>query len=466
MEQKAALLKTDTLFSDARIYLLGGTVLTFLGVLALLAETSLLLPVVAVAGGVALLLLFRAPLFLLGTLVVIRMSLDYSSQFIAFEFFERTFSLSQLLGLGIAGLGALALLLYRREIMAFPLVLPYGLVLLWGATTLLYTLSPAASLQELLRIFDLFTIAFLAFVAVRRYRDYRFLLMAIFVSSVPPIFFGLSQIATGTGLVDENVSAIRIFGTFSHPNVFSLYLFAIAAIAGIYFLVYARKDNARLFTGLFLLLVLGTLFLTYARIAWIALFLFAFFVTVWHFRFLLVPLLLLPVVLITFVPAVQERVNESLHPSADSSVVWRQNLWHDMLLNAKIEQQTLFGSGLDTFRFIADALRGERFGSTDSHNDFVKFYIDGGRIGLGIYGLFLLLFLYPAWQIRRVTPSHSLKYAATLLLFLLLTLMVASLSDNVFKNTPVQWLIAIVYGGLLALYRASLPRDYLTSARF
>lgn len=431
-----------------------------LALLARLAGASLLIPVVAILGIGAVYLLFKNPLLLLGSLIVVRMSLDYSSQFITLSLFERTFSLSQLLGIGIAGLGVLFIFFNSRALGRFPLLLPYGLVILWGLGTVAYSIAPGASLQEALRMFDLLVIGFLAYASVERYRDYRFLLMAIFASSLLPILFGIYQFVFGIGLTDENVSAIRIFGTFSHPNVFSLYLFTVAAVASIYFLVYARQDRARLFTGLYLGLVLVTLLLTYARIAWISLFIFMFLVALWRYRFLLLPLVLLPVVLATFVPAVNERVVETLHPTPDSSIVWRQNLWHDMILKTNLEDRNWLGSGMDTFRISAEQLRGERFGSNESHNDFVKFYVDGGVVGLVVLMLYLIAFTFPAAKVRRLTPSHSLKNMATLLLLLVLTLVIASLSDNTFKNTPVQWILAVAMGGFLALYHASIPKEF------
>lgn len=448
------------MFTDVRTYVIGLAVFFVLALLASFAGASLLLPIVAFLGAGSLYLLFKNPLFLLGALIVVRMSLDYSSQFVTLSLFERTLSLSQLLGAGIAVLGVLFILFHGRALGRFPLLLPYGLVILWGLGTLAYSIAPATSLQETLRVFDLFVVGFMAYAVVERYRDYRFLLMAIFVSSILPILFGIYQFVFGIGLTDENVSAIRIFGTFSHPNVFSLYLFVVAAVASIYFLVYARQDRARLLSGLYLGLVLVTLLLTYARIAWISLFVFALFVVLWRYRFLLFPLILLPLVLTAFVPAVNQRVMEALHPTPDSSIVWRQNLWHDMLLKTNLEDRNWLGSGMDTFRISAETLRGERLGSNESHNDFVKFYVDGGIVGLSVLILYLITFTFPVAKVRRLTPSHSLKNMATLLLLLVLTLVVASLSDNVFKNTPVQWILAIVMGGFLALYHASLPKDF------
>jgi O-antigen ligase len=449
-----------SLFTDVRTYVIGFAVFFVLALLASVIGASLLIPVAAFLGAGALYLLFKNPLLLLGSLIVVRMSLDYSSQFITLTLFERTVSLSQLLGAGIAALGILFILFHGRALGRFPLLLPYGLMLLWGLGTLAYSIAPGTSAQEAFRVFDLFIVGFMAYATVERYRDYRFLLMAIFVSSILPILFGIYQFVFGIGLTDENVSAIRIFGTFSHPNVFSLYLFVVAAVASIYFLVYARQDRARLLSGLYLGVVLVTLLLTYARIAWISLFVFALLIALWRYRFLLLPLVLLPLVLTAFVPAVNQRVMEALHPTPDSSIVWRQNLWHDMLLKTDLDNRNWLGSGMDTFRISAEALRGERFGSNESHNDFVKFYVDGGIVGLVVLVLYLISFAFPAAKVRRLTPSHSLKNMATLLLLLILTLVIASLSDNVFKNTPVQWILAIVMGGFLALYHTSLPKEF------
>ncbi|MFZ1626610.1 MAG: O-antigen ligase family protein, partial [Candidatus Moraniibacteriota bacterium] len=411
-----------TFWTDPRTYLVFGAVFFLLALGSSLLGISLLLPIIALFGIGAVITLFRNPLLLLSSLIVVRMSLDYSSQFITLSLFDRAFSLSQLLGLGIAVLGILFILFHGRALGRYPLLLPYFLIVTWGLGTLTYSIIPSMSAQEILRVFDLFVVGFMAYASVERYRDFRTLLMAIFVSSFLPILFGLTQYFLGIGLSDENVSAIRIFGTFSHPNVFSLYLFTVAAVASIYTIVYARQDRARILTSLYLGLVLFTLLLTYARIAWISLFVFAFLVALWRYRFLLIPLILLPLVLSAFVPAVNQRVVEALHPTPDSSIVWRQNLWHDMILKTNLEERTWLGSGIDTFRFSAEQLRGERFGSNESHNDFVKFYVDGGIIGLVVFLLYLIIFAFPVLSARRLTPSHSLKNMATLLALLILTL--------------------------------------------
>ncbi len=430
-----------------------------LTLLSTLIQVSLFFPLIILFGILSIVLLYRAPLYLLSFLFVVRMSLDYSSQYVTLSLFQHVFSFSQLLGLGIAALGVLLILRSFRSVFHFPLIFPFLLITGWGLLTLTYSISPAATSYELLRFFNLFIIGFLAFVTVERYRDFRTLLRAIFVSSILPILLGLYQFVNNIGLQDENVSIPRIFGTFSHPNVYSLFLFALIALAVIYFLIYAKKQEEKLVTISYLFLLMGTLLLTYARIAWIALFVFLFLLALWRFRFLILPLFLFPLVLIAFSASIQDRVGEAFHPTPDSSITWRQNLWHDMILKTDFENRKLLGSGMDTFRISSEDLRGLRFGSNDPHNDFVKFYVEGGLVGVLVLTLYIGSFLFFVLHIYRHTPSHTLRTLALLTGMLILTLLLASVSDNIFKNTPVQWLLWSLMGGLFALYRQSLQKS-------
>ena len=433
-------------------FLLITTTLLVLGISPLIA-------LVLCTGLISIVLLFHSPLLLLSLLFIVRMSLDYSSQYLSVSFFNVNLSLSQLVGLGIAFLGGIFLFLHGRPLLRFPLLFPFALVGLWGVFTLTYSINPTATLSELLRFFNLFIIGALAYVSVKRYRDFRTLLQAIFISSILPILFGLYQFAMGIGLQDENVSIPRIFGTFSHPNVYSLFLFALIALGTLYFLIYAKSTAGKLLLSSYLVLVTLTLILTYARIAWIALFVFLGLLAFSRLKILLIPLILFPFLLTMLSPSIQERVSEAFHPTPDSSITWRKNLWHDMSLKTKIEEREWLGSGMDTFRTSSEALRGLRFGSNDPHNDFVKFYVEGGRVGVAVLSLYILSFLWFVTRIYFKTPSHSLRHLAAITGFVFFALLLASLSDNVFKNTPVQWVLWTLMGGLLALYRESTKKS-------
>ncbi|QQS20481.1 MAG: O-antigen ligase family protein [Candidatus Moraniibacteriota bacterium] len=258
---------------------------------------------------------------------------------------------------------------------------------------------------------------------------------------------------------DNVVSAPRIYGTFVHPNVLALYLYSLAVVLVMNFFPTSEEEKKRTFHtfpvitllsfSLIIIPIISLTILTYTRVAWIALFLFALFVALWKFRFLLFPLLVTPLILILFVPSIQARFSETFERSVDSSIVWRQGIWHDVTTKLRMDQKEYFGTGPATFTLYAEKLRGTRFGSTDAHNDFVKFYVEGGWFGFSAFLLFLFLltidirslFLLPA-PLRDFAVLFSL-YAGILLL--------SSLSDNVHRYTPLQWIFFVLLGALLAL---------------
>jgi len=421
-------------------------------VASLLFHFSALLPLLLVGTVLGIILLFRAPILLLFGLIVVRMSLDYSSLYFGITLYSVTLSLSQLLGIGIAFFGIMALVLKRRLLPLFPLNFPFAVIFVWGLLTLFYSLYPKNSLQELLRIFDLFALGFLAYATMKTKDDFRHLLEAFFVSSILPILFGLYQFIFHIGLVDENVAALRIFGTFSHPNVYSLYLFSLIVFAFLYLVLFAGNGLRRLFTVIFIGILSTMLLLTFARVAWIALSLFVLIMALFRYRILLFPLFLFPIILFVFSPSFEERVYESFRSDPDSSLVWRQTLWHDVTRYSIQEERLLFGSGMDTFPKVSESVRGTNHGPNDPHNDFVKFFVEGGLVGLGAFVVYLLaLGTILVTQYRKSTPGSALRLSFAVMIVFFLTLQISALTDNIFKNTPVQWLFFTALGALLAL---------------
>lgn len=419
---------------------------------AFLFDFSPLLPLLLCGGILSLILLFREPLLLLFGLIIVRMSLDYSSQYWSVTLYNITLSLSQLLGVGIALLGLMILILKRRELGSFPLLLPFSLLFFWGGMTLFYSLYPKVTLQELLRVFDLFALSFLAYVTVKQTRDFKQLLQAFFLSSILPILFGIYQFVFHIGLSDENVSVLRIFGTFSHPNVYSLYLYAMIVFGALYLLLFADRGVKRILMLGILGIFAVMLMLTFARVAWVALFVFIFLGALFRYRLLLFPLLLLPFVLFTFSPSFQERVIESFHPDPDSSIVWRQELWHDVTRYSIQEERVLLGSGMDTFPKVSESIRGTTHGPNDPHNDFVKFFIEGGVLGVSIFILYLASLVWlMVKHYRESKKGSALQLAFGIMILFFLTIELSALTDNIFKNTPLQWLFFTALGALLSL---------------
>lgn len=417
----------------------------------------------------SLILLVQNPLLLLYLLIIVRMSLDYSAEYFTFTFFEIPISLSQLLGIGITVLGIIIIILHHKVLFNFPLAVPAMLLLFWEGATLFYSIAPYDTLQETLRFFGFFTLGSLAYIAVKTTKDFKKLLIAIFISGILPVVFALYQWFSGIGIQDDAFSVPRIFGTFSHPNVFSLYLFALIVFGWLFFIIFSHSPREKIFTlcmaGIFTLVLL----LTFTRVAWAALFIFMFLLAIFRYRFLLIPLVLLPLVLFAFSQNFQERVSETFAQRPDSSIVWRKNLWRDVTTESIQNGNVWFGSGMNTFPIVSENLRGISFGSNDSHNDFVKFFVEGGVIGLIIYLIYLASIFYiliknyfrlrPVIPVRQLADEHpmeiqtrnilQLSFGALILFFFIITL--ASLSENVFRHAPVQWLFFAVTGGLLAL---------------
>ncbi len=423
----------------------------FAGALTLSFVLSLnpALPLLATLIVAATILLLNEPFLLLGALIVIRMSLDYTTAFYALPVNDTALSLSQVFGIGVALLGIVVIARHRGKLMDFPLLFPFALILSWGSLTLVYSVSPTASLQELVRVFDLFALSFFAFLAVKDTRDIKRLFSVFFVASVLPVLFGMAQFFLGIGLVDPNVDTPRIFGTFSHPNVFSLFLFVMVILSFSFFLFLALSRTERIISLSLFLLACLVLLLTFSRVAWIALFLFFLALGIFRYRLALFPLIMLPLLLFGLSTSFQSRVLDSFATDPDSSLVWRQNLWRDTTTQAVADQRVLLGTGLDTFPLVSENLRGIKLGSNEAHNDFVKFFIDGGLVGLAVFLVFLVSISLILARHALHTPDPILRNLFWFLFLLFVILQVSALTDNVFKNTPVQWLFFSLLGAVL-----------------
>jgi putative inorganic carbon (hco3(-)) transporter len=438
------------------------TFLTFVGItFGIALDFNLALPVVFFSG-IGLFILFRErPLIFFGILLVARMSLDYSSQYLSFTFYDITLSLSQLLGIGIALLGAYCLYLYYPKVKTFGLNTPFLILLIWGVLTLTISLSPSLGISEIIRIFDLYVIALLSYLFIKSKDDLQFLLKAILLSSFIPSLVALYQYVNHIGFSDADVSIPRIYGTFAHPNTLSLYLFSLLVVSFIYYLLNRKNftlHQEKIFYGLSLFFAF-LLFLTFARVAWVITFFFLFLIAVARMKKLLLPLVLIPLILVLLSPTFQGRIMESLSPAPDSSIVWRQNLWSDVIQKTIQDDRILIGSGINTFPLFTTNLRGSLPGSNDAHNDFVKFFVEGGFIGLGILLCFYIL-LFEILIKAKHTLAHdsALSGIAFALMLFLLCLTIASLTDNIFKNTPVQWIFFALFGAVLALARKVAPQ--------
>jgi putative inorganic carbon (hco3(-)) transporter len=385
-------------------------------------------------------------------LIFFRMLLDYPSE----NFYvglgkNLSVSFSQAVGAVIFVAGAAYLIKNREKIKLLPLKLPLLIYFIFSGVTIFYSVNSFSTFKELLRFFDLGFLFFLSFTSTKTKKDFVTLLKILFFSSLIPVFVGISQFFLGIGYTDSAFEAPRIFGTFSHPNSFSLILSSLAVLA-VWKYLESKEISEKIWIIALESIYLFALILTFTRIGWLALLLATVVIGFLKYKKLLAGVVLASLLVYLFVPFVQERMRDAVSPQPGSSLTWRKVLWKDMIDETLGSGKQYIGYGVNTFEQVAENKRGIRFGSTAAHNDFVKSFLEGGYLGLVVYVFFLgYLFVFLARNYRASKhPDQKTFFLVMLALFL--SLVFASLSDNIIRNTPLQWIFWIVLGAGLKVY--------------
>ncbi|HXM39266.1 MAG TPA: O-antigen ligase family protein [Gemmatimonadales bacterium] len=270
----------------------------------------------------------------------------------------------------------------------------------------------------------------------RARRGWLFLVLGL----IPPLAAAGWQLITGRGFWEPG-SGLRIQGTFSHPNSFAQYLapfvvFAIVGIPGARFPGKVWRIAAAL--GLSLLIVL-----TYSR------------TTILVLATSLVALVLMqlwwrgrrsagPVLAVLLVAAVgwlaiggqiRQRfadlsfsgaVENARVGRSENSFGWRLLNWRGLVLRGMDHPFTGHGAGMTThLNPLVNENNGIPF---NAHNDFVRFFFEGGVFGLACYILYGLLLC--RWAVRwgRMLGGESAAIAATLVAMIFLTAGMTELS--------------------------------------
>lgn len=435
-------------------FVIGVAIASFGTVFSILLGVSTFFPV-----GIATLTFFfrifvKDPLLFLLLIIPFRMALDFFGDAVTIGGSFGSFSLSQTIGVFMFTIGITFFLRRGRFLESVREFFPFLILLAWGTLSLFVSVNVSETAKDILRVFDIFVLASMSFVLTRSRNDARRILLSILLSSVIPLAFGVWQFATGDGYPEEFVRIERIYGTFGHPNVFGMYLFSIVVSAIVFLRVFSEKTKEKLLASGILLACLVALLPTLARVAWVITFVFFALLAVFRFRKWILPLMLIPAMLVIFVGPVRNRVSDALTPSADSSVLWRMNIWNDAYGQTVSSGRVFLGFGLNTFSTLISGLHSEEFGSAEAHNDFVKFFVEGGIIGLSIYLFWLGWFALRLFRISHDSGSESrLREFSFLLLLFLVSLALASFSDAVFKSTPIQWIFWILVGVALGMER-------------
>lgn len=357
------------------------------------------------------------------------------------------------------------LILYFKKIKTVPLLPWLALLVFLMALSILYSVSPLTPLIETFKFANLAIFFVLSYLFIKLEKiKLSELLTIIIAGAIIPLTAGLLQLLFGKGISTFGIQA-RIYGTFGHPNVFAFFVLFLLILFIHYSTIkpaaFWRKNKKLKYSTYVFLLVL--MIMTYTRAALAGLLIFLIVIGLLKYRKMLAVLITSTVLFyVLFYPLnswlssntdydlrkipVIERLT-SRAEEADS-IEWRRSLIRESL--PLIRARLLFGYGYGAFPLVWEANRGARHlwdDSAEAHNDYLRFALELGIIGLLAYLILLakLACLAAKPLLERQDEQRHLYFLGWILVFI-----AVSLSDNMLHHTPVMWMMWSYFGSYLA----------------
>jgi len=272
-----------------------------------------------------------------------------------------------------------------------------------------------------------------------------------------PALIALYQLATHTGL--DIAGQIRANGTFAHPDSAAMF-FAVASVASLWlYLDNGRRRYDALFTTLFAVALIATLSIA-GLVALVAMLIAYGALRPGSASIKLGPYLVAGLVLVAFfaTPLGAHRIARESSTSlaaaergeANTSLDWRLHKWKILL--PEWEASPLFGQGLGTTT-TTKYIPGDRFSGKPPHNEYVRYLVETGIIGLAILLAALYLLIRTLVRKRQLsgTPAAGTRDAAILALVIVTGCLVNSLADNTLLDSPTCYAAALIVAAVLAL---------------
>ncbi len=366
---------------------------------------------------------------------------------------------------------------YKKEWKYLPLHTSFGALALLFGVSIVYSVSPTDSIIECIKFVSIPLFFFLGYLFVKQEKiTIEELLYTICLSAVIPVTFAIIQLITGTGIDTFDVRN-RIFGTFAHPNVFAFFILFLFIL----FINYSTLHVSHFWKTYKHLRIYGYIFFsvlllfTYTRAALVGLGIFIitigtiFYKKALYVTFLGITLFYGSVYSINYITThvfqksfphigIVNRLTER-NEDADS-FAWRQSLIRETI--PIIREQPILGYGYGTFESVWDSNKGIWHvydDSNESHNDYLRLFLETGVVGFALYIGLLCHVLYLGFlHVRkRRTIIPYIHLFGWIIMFLAL-----SFSDNMLHHTAVMWLMWVWWGAMFAkLYAKEAPPHFL-----
>ena len=252
-------------------------------------------------------------------------------------------------------------------------------------------------------------------------------MLVIVVASIFPIAVGIVQALTGTGN-HEDSNLNRVFGSFTHPLSYGPYLLplVVLGVAGI-----ARmRGPERLLATAYTATTATLLFLTYNRTTILLLFVaLALYATMELAQFRLRDVVRFGLAIaatvavgwLVFGSQISERfsgvsitstaIQEALTSGSQNSFQWRIVNWA-ILIQLGLSHP-IVGHGLGMTTVLNPLIQASSGIPFNAHDDYVRFFFEGGLIGLALYSAFIATFTRWLLRARKAlqAPDKSVSYA-------------------------------------------------------
>jgi O-antigen ligase len=95
--------------------------------------------------------------------------------------------------------------------------------------------------------------------------------------------------------------------------------------------------------------------------------------------------------------------------------------------------------------------RGEQYGSSDPHNDYLKIALENGLIGLFFYAALLIALVYRLLATYLAGRGSEIEILALMLFGLTISFIIMGFADNILRNTALMWAFWSLAGALFAV---------------
>lgn len=358
-----------------------------------------------------------------------------------------------------------ALLLLRQRRGLRPTMLAALWVCAWTAVAVDTHGASAETLREGVREGSVIALAVIVANAPRRITIATAARLVVLIGFLPGAI-AVYQLATHSGM--DIAGNIRANGTFAHPDSAAMF-FAIAAAASLWLYL---EDGRRRLDALLLLLFGAAVIATYSIDGTLALI--AMLTALGALRrgssreklgcylaatLAIVAFLATPLGLRRILHESTTSAASAQHGGDSTSLDWRLHKWETLL--PRWEASPIVGQGLGS-TVTAKAVPGDPYSGKPPHNEYVRYLVETGVLGLTILlGALALLVRDLARRRRNLDRlQEASNDALALALVVIAGCLVNALADNTFLNSPTCYaaaLIVISASSVTAPYRGVSP---------